>query len=47
MTTQPKRDRGLPPRPEPEPIQDKPENIMAAVVRTRPKPERGRIMNGG
>ena len=47
MTTpKAKRGRGCPPRPEPEPIQDTAENIVAAVVRTRPKAERERIMKG-
>ena len=36
--------RGRPPRPEPEPIPDTSENVIAAVVRTRPKAERERIM---
>ena len=38
--------RGRPPRPEPEPISDKPENIVAAIVRTRPKAELERILKG-
>ena len=42
----PKRRRGRPARPEPEPIPDTPENIVAAVVRTRPKVERERIIRG-
>ena len=37
-----KRQRGRPPRPEPEPIPD----IVAAVVRTRPKAELDRILKG-
>ncbi len=41
-----KRQRGRPPRPEPEPIPDIPENIVAAVVRTRPKAELDRILKG-
>ena len=44
--TKAKRGRGRPPRSEPERIQDKPENIVAAVVRTRSKAERDRIMKG-
>ena len=41
-----KRGRGRPPRPEREPISDTPENIVAAVVRTRSKEELGRILKG-
>ena len=41
-----KRGRGRPPRPEPETIPDTPENIVAAVVRTRSKAERDRILKG-
>ena len=41
-----KRQRGRPSRPEPEPIPDTPENIIAAVVRTRPKTELDRILKG-
>ena len=41
----PKRGRGRPPRPEPETIPDTPENVIAAVVRTRPKTELDRILN--
>lgn len=40
----PKRGRGRPPCPEPAPIADTAETIVAAVVRTRPKAERERIM---
>ena len=40
-----KRQRGRPPRPEPKPIPDTPENIVAAVVRTRPKAELDRILS--
>ena len=42
----PKRGRGRPARPEPESIPDTPENIVAAVVRTRPKAELDRILKG-
>ena len=45
-TTKRKRGRGRPPRPESERIQDTAENIVAAVVRTRSKAERDRIMKG-
>ena len=41
-----KRGRGRPPRPEPESIPDTPENIVSAVVRTRTKAERERILKG-
>ena len=41
-----KRQRGRPPRPEPEPIPDTPENIVAAVLRTRSKAELDRILKG-
>ena len=41
-----KRGRGRPPRPEPEPIPATPENIVAAVERTRPKAEREGILKG-
>ena len=40
-----KRGRGRPPR-EIERIPDTPENIVAAVVRTRPKAELDRILKG-
>ena len=40
----PKRGRGRPARPAPEPIPDTPENIVASVLRTRTKAERERIM---
>ena len=40
-----KRGRGRPAR-EVERIPDTTENIAAAVVRTRPKPERDRILKG-
>ena len=42
----PKRRRGRPARPEPEPIPDTPENIVASVLRTRTKEERERILAG-
>jgi hypothetical protein len=38
------RKRGRPARPGPEPILDKLENIVAAVVLTRPKAELDRIL---
>ena len=41
----PKRGRGRPAR-EVERIPDTPENVVAAVVRTRPKEELARIMEG-
>ena len=41
-----KRGRGIPSRPEPKPISDTPENIVTAVVRTRTKAERDRILKG-
>ena len=39
----PKRKRGRPPKPMPEPIPDAPENVVRAVLRTRSKAERDQI----